>query len=454
LSRRPANVVSIQRALFERGDHVELADRLVSTLRAQAHTTFTDGQFYQYSERDGIFSIVEASRLSQIVQSFAGAKVRNAKRPLAIRAADVAGALRLASDQAADSDFFAGARKGTAFVDCFVEVTAERIVQHEHSPEHRARFAYPFGYQPNREPTRLLAFFAEVFRDDADAQQKVELFQEFLGASLLGLATKYQRAIVKIGDGSNGKSVAAKIAEACMPPGSVCAIPPQDMGQEYRRALLSRKLLNVVSELPEADILDSESWKAIVAGDTTTGREIRQAPFSFRPIAGHLYSANRLPGVTDQSHGFWRRILIMAFVRIFAEHEQNPNLADEIIAAETPAIVAWLLRGAQRLMAQGTYTVPQSARDALEKWRQQADQVRAFVDSWCTRLSEGAPVAHGIPAERLYAAYRNWAATNGHKAMASNTFGERMRLLGLGSKSDGSARRHPVELTRSMGDDR
>ncbi len=35
--------------------------------------------------------------------------------------------------------------------------------------------------------------------------------------------------------------------------------------------MLAGKLLNIVSELPEADILDSESWKSIVAGDTTTG---------------------------------------------------------------------------------------------------------------------------------------------------------------------------------------
>ncbi len=446
-----AKVVGIGRAPFERGDHVEIAERLVRTLRAESPAVFTDGHFYQYSESSGIFAVVDPARLSQIVQALAGTKVKSSKRPLAIRASDVSGALKLASDQAAELEFFASARRGVAFVDCFVEVTAEKIVQHEHSPNHRARFAYQFGYQSNREPTKLLAFFREVFLGDADADQKVALFQEYLGASLLGLATKYQKVIVKIGDGSNGKGVAAKIAEACMPPGSVCAIPPQDMGQEYRRAMLAGKLINIVSELPEADILDSESWKAIVAGDTMTGRGIRKDPFSFRPIAGHIYAANRLPGTTDQSHGFWRRILVMAFLRIFAEHEQNPNLADEIISTETPAIVAWILRGAQRLLAQGTYTVPQSTKDALEKWRTQADQVRAFVDAWCKRLPDDARLSDGTQPDALYRSYRGWSSENGHRPVASNTFGERMRLLGLGSRSDGSARWYPVQLARSFG---
>src|SRR5690606_6015185 len=149
--------------------------------------------------------------------------------------------------------------------DCFVEVTAESIVQREHSEEHRARFAYPFHYRPGKEPSRLIRFFGEVFRDDEDRDQKIALVQEYVGTCLLGSATKYQKVVTLVGDGANGKGVLGSIIERVMPPGSVCSIPPQDLGQEYRRALHAAKLLNIVAELPEADILDSESWKAVVA---------------------------------------------------------------------------------------------------------------------------------------------------------------------------------------------
>jgi phage/plasmid-associated DNA primase len=208
-------------------------------------------------------------------------------------------------------------------------------------------------------------------------------------------------------------------------------------------------LLNVVSELPEADILDSESWKSVVDGSTMTGREIRQSPFTFRPVAGHVAAANRLPGTSDQTHGFWRRHIIVMFSRIFADHEQNPNLADEILKTETPAIVAWMLNGAQRVISNGVYTVPESSAKALAKWRAQADQVRAFTDDWTERLPLDAHVTEGEPADHLYKSYRMWAAENGHRPVASNTFGERMRLIGLESKPDGRVRRHPVKLTRN-----
>ena len=74
-------------------------------------------------------------------------------------------------------------------------------------------------------------------------------------------------------------------------------------------------------------------------------------------------------------------------------------------------------------------------------------QVRGFIDASATRLPLDASVTAGAPAAQVYKAYRHWAAENGHRPLASNSFGERMRLLGLASKSDGRQRRHPITLT-------
>lgn len=437
---------------FERGDHVEVASRALDRLRAEAPSTYADGHFYQYGER-GTFETVPQSRLSTIVQGFAGQLVFSEKKPkpLKLRAQDVQGAIRLAADQAADPEFFEAAKPGIAFRDCFVEVTAKGITHRPHSPEHRARFAHDFLFA-REHPELWLCFLEDVFQPDGeeDRAAKMALLQEYLGVCMLGLATKYQRAIVALGDGANGKGVFSSVAERCMPPGSVCAIPPQDVGQEYRRAMLAGKLLNIVSELPEADILDSESWKAIVAGDTTTGREIRKEPFTFRPIAGHIYSANRLPGTTDQTHGFWRRLIVVRFGRVFAEREQDPTLADRIVETERPAIVSWALAGAQRVLARGHYTVPPSSAAAMDAWRASSDQVRAFVDERCERLPLDSHPTHGHPAAALYRVFRQWATDNGHRPMASNKFAERMRLLGLEAHKTRAGKYHPVTVRHEV----
>lgn len=430
---------------FARGDHVELAERLEEELLAEAETVYTDGQFYQYQRGRGVFVPVDPSALSRRVQAYGGARVACDTKPLRLRAPDVKGTTRLTGDRLACAAYFEAAAVGVAFSDSFVRVGADRIACEAHSPNNRARFAYPFAFSRRARPERLLGFLGQVFRDDIDQPEKIELIREFFGAALLGLATRFQRVLVLLGAGANGKSVLTQLLEHCAPPGSVCSIPPQDLGQEYRRAMLAGKLLNIVSELPEADIFDSESWKATVAGDSLTGRPIREAPFSFKPVAGHIYSANRLPGTADQTLGFWRRLHVVQFNRVFAEHEQNPQLV-EVLKAERPAIVCWALEGAQSLLARGAYTVPTSSAGAVEEWRKDSDQVLAFVEERTRRLEPSESLTAGTPAAVLYDAFKTWAQDNGHRAMASNKFGKRMAMLKLPSEPKHDARYYPVRV--------
>ena len=424
-----AKVVSLDRRPFVRGDHVELAERLVARLRAEGEVAHDDGATWRYSDQAHVFETLAPAHLSRIAQSFAGCEIKGTKKALRLSAGAISGTIRLAEDQLCRPGFFMEAPQGVVFAESFVEVRASGIVQHEHSPAHRARFAYSFGFQPNPNPACFLDVLEQVFAPDEDSAQKIGLLQEFVGTAMLGQSARYQRAITKIGAGANGKGVLATIIENAMPPGSCVAIAPQDFGDEYRAAMLAGKLLNIVSELPEADILDSEAFKAVISGDPRTARHIRQAPFTFRPVAGHIFAANRVPGTADHTHGFWRRLVVLPFNRVFLEAEQEPELAKRIIDAELPAVVSWFLLGAQRVLAQGGYTIPPSSARAVDKWRQNADQVRAFVDACTTRLEASADVLDGVPAKHLYFAYRVWAQESGHRALAVNKFAERMGSL-------------------------
>lgn len=433
---------------FERGDHVELARKLVASLQAAAPVVYADGDIWQYDPNECIYRIMPGSALSQAVQGYAGATVGSGKKAYALRlrASDVSGSITLAQARIEDTSFFANAPKGIVFQNGFVEVTDGGILVHGQGPENRARFAYPFAFDANASPTKFLEFLHQVFRDDADVEDKIKLMQEYVGTAILGLCTRYQQTMVQVGDGANGKGVLSQVVLAAMPPGSTCAIAPQDFGQEYRRAMLAGKLLNVVSELPEADILDSEAFKAIVAGDLITARAIRQAPFQFAPVAGHLFSANRLPGTVDQTHGFWRRFILVPFNRVFGADEQDPELATTLIHDELGAIVGWCLDGAQRVMRERHYTIPRSHQRALEVWRKAADQVKGFLEDECTVLPLASNPAMWTKASIVYDYYRTWASSNGHRPLASNSFGDRMARLGLPSKHTTQGNVYPVTI--------
>ena len=429
---------------MQRGDHVELAERLLQTLGMDHDPLVGDeARIHGYDAKIGTYRPVDPSRLSCVVQGFAGTPIEDSKKPLAIRASDVSGAVRLAYDRVASPGFFAAAPAGLAFTNGFVRVSAAGVERVAHSPDHRARFAYGFDYAGNRPPVEFLRFLHALFRDDPDREEKIVCLQEHLGASLVGRATQYQRAIVNIGEGGEGKSTLVAIVSQAFPPDSVEAIAPQDWGQEYRRAMLAGKLLNIVAELPEADIIESEAFKAIITGDPIVGRHIREAPFTFRPRAGHMFAANRLPGTNDQSEGFWRRIIALRYNRRFAnDPECDPEIGHKIVSAELPLIVAWMLEGAARIMRERGHTLPASHVEELDAWRGSADQVRAFLAE-CT---EEDVVGHGVSASGVYFAYQRWAQRNGHRPVSSTKFGMRLKALGKGAAKGRDNNTYPLKL--------
>lgn len=412
---------------FENGDHVELGHRLNDELRKRGEIVCDEIGVSRYEESTGIWRVIEESERSKVVQSFHLSEVSTDTKPLRLRASDISGACKLANDQIAKPGFFASAPRGVSFANGFLAVEGRSLILRPHSPANGVRFGYDFDYG-NAPGCPIWADFLEsVFRDDEDRDDKISLLAEFCGAALLGMATRYQRCVVLIGGGANGKSVFGNTIASCFPPGSVTAIPPQDWAQEYRRAMLPAILLNTVNELPEADILDSEAFKAIVDGSNIMARRIREAPFMFSPRAGHVFAVNNLPGTNDQSDGFWRRYIAITFNRTFSPDEQDNDLTEKL-KSERAGIIEWMIDGARRLLEQGKLTVPASSGAALGEWRKQADTVSAFLEEETIRSKSDYDTTQ---ASKLYEAFAEWCKRNGHKAPSSTKFGRRMRALGI-----------------------
>lgn len=429
---------------FVIGSEAELSRGVCEDLEGEGPALVYDrARLYQYRGGSGVWALVEDSDVQRVVTGYDGQWVGTGGldkeglpkvKPLRVSSAMTKGVLDLVRVARAARGFFDGAADGITVANGFVRVT-------DHGPEleavsegQRSIAALPYPYRRGLVPEAFLRALRECFRDDEDAEDRIELLREFTGAALLGMATRYQRGVILLGDGANGKSMILEVLSSLFGPELVVAIPPQDFGQEYRRALLAGARLNVVSELPETEILVSEAVKAVVTGEEITAREIREAPFAFRPRAGHLFAANELPGTRDMSRGFWRRWAVIPFSREFAEHEQDRTLAARIIRDELPALAGWAIDGARELVSRGSYTIPASSEEALLEWRSSADVAARFLDERTAETS-----TPRTRAADLYEAFTLWCNANGHRPLSSVKFGKRLTLLGVNRerKNDG-----------------
>lgn len=347
---------------------------------------------------------------------------------------DIEGTLSVATDRGKltwDSHVGSVRPIGVAFRNGFLElvesddpVLGTRIDLLPPSPRNGATSRHEFDYSPDAEAPKFRAFLESLFVGAPDAADRIAALQEFAGAALFGIATRYKRALFLDGEGDSGKSQVIKIFQAMMPAGTTVSIPLDLMSSEYSRAQFSGALLNTVAELNNSEWLSNEWFKSIVAGDTVHARHPYGQPAQVTPRAAHIFATNGLPRIADRSTATTNRMLVVRFNRRFVvdpvhawQGKATIGIAEEIVKTEVPGIVAWAVDGALRLIRQRTFTVPATGLEAVNELRTESDPVRQFAEQTIVVVPEqGKPV-------RLYSLYKAWAEDNGVKPASSAPFG-------------------------------
>lgn len=423
--------------MFQRGDEVELGERIHARLTKARPWTHTQGRFWSYDNDSGVWSPEEHESVRLIVQDYAGAPVFSKKgkdgevetKAMRMSSAMVEGSTKCLATILHDSAFFENAPTGLAFKNGFVRFKSDGTeIIDTHSPEHRARSAMPFAYRESGCPT-WRSYLRLVFEQDGDAVEKIECIRQFIGLCLIGAITKQEKALILFGGGSNGKSIVLAGILACFE-GQRVSIAPHKWADDYHVADLDGAWVNVVSELPSREIIDSDHIKAVISGEQVRARPIREAPFDFCPRAGHIFAVNPpLPIVSDFSDGFWRRWTMISFNR---KWETDARFKDEVIEKikkEVPGIVHWALQGAAIALKRGKMTEPASSVAALQRWRRDADVVATFIDE---ELVAPAPDGEQRSLGAIYTAYTKWCARAGHRRPLSQVrFRGRCEALGL-----------------------
>ena len=165
---------------------------------------------------------------------------------------------------------------------------------------------------------RFDRFLKEVFGDDTDL---IGYIQRAVGYSLTG-ATAEQCFFCCYGDGANGKSTFLNAIRNVVG-GYGCNLPFSAFELEARASipndvatLPGRRFVTAI-ETAESSQLNAARIKALTGSDPITARLLHREFFTFEPVSKFWLAFNHRPVVTDDSHGFWRRVHLIPFLRRF-----------------------------------------------------------------------------------------------------------------------------------------
>lgn len=428
-------------SVLDRGSEIEIAGRFLSKLRAGGGEVIaTNAALHQYNEANGAWEELPSEPLLGLIQHYDGAPVKytppNGKettRPLKMNTRMVDGIYRAAQRDydTCRTGFFGEAKPGVLVKNGFAVVDGGGVRLETFCPDHRARFPLPFVYSDDVDARPWVDFMRRLFVADTDCEQKISTLQEFVGACLIGVAPQYARCAVLTGGGANGKSTFLELVSALFPPSAVTSIAPHHWAREYYVARLAGSALNACNEIPEHDILAGETFKAVITGEPVMARDPYERPYKLTPRAGHLFACNSLPGTTDQTHGFWRRFLVIEFTRDFSKGGDMQTKEEVIteMTAHLPGALAWALHGAARLMRNGKYTLPASHERALRCWQVDSNSVAAWMDD--SRLEKAVNGDPWMQARAAYGQYAQWCRDGGMHPVSRINFTRRLAQIGI-----------------------
>ncbi len=418
-------------------DEYEMAAGVVSLLAPFGEIVNCDGIIYRYDRKTGIWQtpsfddlmtdICEALRNASVV----GPTGKPRKLLQNYRRMENVTKYLTKLKHLRDDQFFDDARSGINFLDTFVmidESTEWEPVDIPLCMENKARAGLAIKYDPDATCPRWEKFMAELFEGAEDAEDRIKLLAEFIGCAMIGKSTRYAKCLWLTGGGNNGKSTMAEVIEGLFAKGSVASISPKDWCDEKKYYLhhLMGARLNIVTEMFDTRLSNTEVYKAVISGDAVEGRQIRGNPIRFRPTAGHILACNNLPMTSDQSDGFWRRAVVLRMDADFTGKEKQQETLVETLKNELPGIAVWAIRGFQRLVEQGSYTIPKSSAEAKLDWKNDSDEIIGWMRDCCTQTC---PANESTQASVLYENFSSWCKANNHRVMSSNLFGRRLTAM-------------------------
>ena len=214
-----------------------------------------------------------------------------------------------------------------------------------------------------------------------DAAARLEYAQLLFGAMLVG-NRDLEAITVLVGDEGTGKTtireaVMRAFGSYAMAANGNDVVGTSQQHNEWKMPLRDARICGI-GELPAtANAWRCDVVKSISSGDTIRANWMRQNSITFQPMAKLFITTNDLPTAGGTIKGMQRRLRIF---RIDHRLPMDGSKAVILSDAMVPVVVAWLAKGAQRYLAEGLPSRPDSLANEVRTWASDNDIFGLFFE--------------------------------------------------------------------------
>ena len=216
----------------------------------------------------------------------------------------------------------------------------------------------------------------------------INYVQEIVG--LVAIGQVYLEAlIIAYGDGRNGKSTfwntianvlgtyTGHLSSDALTVGVRRNVKPEMAEVKGKRLIIS-------AELEEGKRLNTSTIKQLCSTDEISAEKKYMKPFSFTPSHTIVLYTNYLPHVGGNDDGIWRRLIVIPFKAKITGHSDIKNYTAHLTENAGPAVMQWIIEGAQRIIEQNyQLSTPPVVQAAIEAYHADNDWLGHFISEKC-----------------------------------------------------------------------
>lgn len=196
------------------------------------------------------------------------------------------------------------------------------------------------------------------------------------------------------------------------------------------------KRLLIAAEMQEGSRLNDSTVKQLCSTDDVFAEKKYKDPFSFTPSHTLVLYTNHLPRVGANDPGTWRRLIVIPFHARIEGAGDVKNYADFLVSEAAPAVMAWIIEGAQKAISRNFHIPsPACVEEAIKSYREDNDWLGHFL-SECCEMAPGYTAKSG----EVYQEYRSYCLRTGEYTRSTADFYNALESAGFKKqkKKDGA----------------